>query len=70
MSACPATELALRPRRAPAVTDAASFAGVTARRAAQMADLEAFRALLSEWNERMNLVGPSALRGVLGPPRL
>jgi 16S rRNA (guanine527-N7)-methyltransferase len=26
-----------------------------------MADLEAFRALLAEWNERMNLVGPSAL---------
>lgn len=28
---------------------------------AQMADLEAFRALLAEWNEVMNLVGPSAL---------
>jgi 16S rRNA (guanine527-N7)-methyltransferase len=26
-----------------------------------MADLEAFRALLADWNERMNLVGPSAL---------
>ena len=28
---------------------------------AQMADLEAYRALLSEWNGQMNLVGPSAL---------
>ena len=28
---------------------------------AQMADLEAYRALLTEWNEQMNLVGPSAL---------
>ena len=27
----------------------------------QMANLEAFRALLAEWNEKMNLVGPSAL---------
>jgi 16S rRNA (guanine527-N7)-methyltransferase len=26
-----------------------------------MADLHAFRALLTEWNQRMNLVGPSAL---------
>jgi 16S rRNA (guanine527-N7)-methyltransferase len=29
--------------------------------AAQTADLEAFRAILAEWNETMNLVGPSAL---------
>jgi 16S rRNA (guanine527-N7)-methyltransferase len=28
---------------------------------AQMRDLEAYRALLAEWNEAMNLVGPSAL---------
>jgi 16S rRNA (guanine527-N7)-methyltransferase len=28
---------------------------------AQMADLEAFRVLLADWNGRMNLVGPSAL---------
>ncbi|HYG26711.1 MAG TPA: 16S rRNA (guanine(527)-N(7))-methyltransferase RsmG [Caulobacteraceae bacterium] len=28
---------------------------------AQLADLEAFRALLGEWNEKMNLVGPSAM---------
>ncbi len=29
---------------------------------AQMADLEAFLVLLSAWNDRMNLVGPSALQ--------
>ena len=28
---------------------------------AQMADLDAFRVLLTGWNEQMNLVGPSAL---------
>jgi 16S rRNA (guanine527-N7)-methyltransferase len=28
---------------------------------AQMADLETFRLLLTEWNDKMNLVGPSAL---------
>jgi 16S rRNA (guanine527-N7)-methyltransferase len=27
----------------------------------QIADLEAFRALLADWNEKMNLVGPSAM---------
>jgi 16S rRNA (guanine527-N7)-methyltransferase len=43
------------------VTDAASFQAATAASPQQMADLEAFRALLAEWNEVMNLVGPSAL---------
>ena len=41
--------------------DAAGFAAATCASASQMADLERFRALLTEWNERMNLVGPSAL---------
>lgn len=45
----------------PAVRDAASFAVATGATPAQMADLEAFRALLADWNGRMNLVGPSAL---------
>jgi len=45
----------------PAVTDAASFAAATGATPAQMADLEAFRALLVEWSGRINLVGPSAL---------
>jgi 16S rRNA (guanine527-N7)-methyltransferase len=43
------------------VTDAASFQAATDASPQQMADLEAFRALLAEWNEVMNLVGPSAL---------
>lgn len=43
------------------VTDAASFAAATGASPEQMADLEAFRALLADWNEKMNLVGPSAL---------
>jgi 16S rRNA (guanine527-N7)-methyltransferase len=38
-----------------------SFQASTGATPAQMADLEAFRALLAEWNERINLVGPSAL---------
>jgi 16S rRNA (guanine527-N7)-methyltransferase len=41
--------------------DAAAFQAATGATARQMADLEAFRGLLAEWNERMNLVGPSAL---------
>jgi 16S rRNA (guanine527-N7)-methyltransferase len=41
--------------------DAAGFAAATGATPDQMADLEAFRVLLAEWNENMNLVGPSAL---------
>jgi 16S rRNA (guanine527-N7)-methyltransferase len=43
------------------VTDAASFQAATGATAQQMADLEAFRALLEDWNGKMNLVGPSAM---------
>jgi 16S rRNA (guanine527-N7)-methyltransferase len=43
------------------VHDAASFAAATGASPEQMADLEAFRALLEDWNGKMNLVGPSAL---------
>jgi 16S rRNA (guanine527-N7)-methyltransferase len=43
------------------VHDAASFQAAISATPAQMADLEAFRALLADWNTRMNLVGPSAL---------
>jgi 16S rRNA (guanine527-N7)-methyltransferase len=43
------------------VDDAASFAAATGASPEQIADLEAFRALLVEWNEKMNLVGPSAI---------
>lgn len=48
------------------ITDAASFAAATNATPAQMADLERFRELLAEWNERMNLVGPSALQAFWG----
>lgn len=41
--------------------DAAGFAAATGASAAQMVDLERFRALLIEWNERVNLVGPSGI---------
>ena len=45
----------------PEVVDAASFQAASGASDAQMADLERFRALLAEWNEKLNLVGPSAL---------
>jgi len=40
---------------------APEFQAATGATDAQMADLEAFRALIADWNGRMNLVGPSAL---------
>ena len=40
---------------------AAEFQAETGATPAQMADLEAFRVALADWNTRMNLVGPSAL---------
>ncbi len=43
------------------VADAAGFQAAVGATDAQMADVEAFRTLLQAWNERMNLVGPSAL---------
>ena len=43
------------------VMDAAGFAAAMGASEDQMADLESFRAMLEEWNRRMNLVGPSAL---------
>lgn len=45
----------------PVVSDAASFAAATKATPAQMADLEAYRLLLTDWNTRMNLVGASTL---------
>jgi 16S rRNA (guanine527-N7)-methyltransferase len=44
-----------------AVTDAASFAAVSGAAPGQLANLERYRALLTEWNGRMNLVGPATL---------
>ncbi len=43
------------------VEDAAGFQSATDATPVQMADLERFRILLGEWNQRLNLVGPSAL---------
>ena len=41
--------------------DAGDFAAATGADPARMRDLEAFRLTLADWNERMNLVGPSAM---------
>jgi 16S rRNA (guanine527-N7)-methyltransferase len=43
------------------VTDAASFAAVSGATPDQMRDLERYRELLVEWNQKMNLVGASTL---------
>src|ERR1700741_4222723 len=48
-------------RRRMDVTDAESFAGAAGATPEQIADLEQFRALLADWNEKMNLVGPATL---------
>jgi 16S rRNA (guanine527-N7)-methyltransferase len=40
---------------------AEAFSKASGATDAQMADLEAYRALLSDWSGRMNLVGPSAM---------
>lgn len=42
----------------PPVLDAAGYQALTSASDAQMADLTQFQALLAEWNEVMNLVGP------------
>jgi 16S rRNA (guanine527-N7)-methyltransferase len=52
---------AARPEGLLPVTDARSFAEVSGATAAQVADIERYRALLAAWNERMNLVGPATL---------
>jgi 16S rRNA (guanine527-N7)-methyltransferase len=44
-----------------AVSDAASFAAAAGATASQIADLERLRAMLADWNQRINLVGPSTL---------
>lgn len=45
----------------PATFGPDAFAAATGADARVMADLEAYRGLIATWNERMNLVGPSAL---------
>ena len=56
MSAAPAPLEAMS-----AVVDALAFQAMVGANAGQMADMQAFLALLTDWNGRMNLVGPSAL---------
>jgi 16S rRNA (guanine527-N7)-methyltransferase len=41
--------------------DAEGFAALSGATGAQVADLERLREMLADWNERMNLVGPSGL---------
>lgn len=41
--------------------DAAAFQAATGATDAQMADLEGYRSMLDEWNQHLNLVGPSAM---------
>ena len=45
----------------PPPADTAEFQAVFGATDQQMADLSAYLGLLTEWNEKMNLVGPSAL---------
>jgi len=54
-------EAATAPFALPAPFDAAAFQALTGASDAQIADLQAFRALIEEKNRHMNLVGPSAL---------
>jgi 16S rRNA (guanine527-N7)-methyltransferase len=58
MSAAPAR---LEPPKAAEAFGAPEFQAAIGASDAQMADLERFRVLLGEWNQRMNLVGPSAM---------
>jgi len=50
-----------KPTKGADVTDAASFQAAVGATDAQMADLGRYRALLEDWNGKMNLVGPSAM---------
>ncbi len=56
----------LAPPEPSPIVDAEGFSAATGAGDGQMADLEAFRALLTEWNGRMNLVGPSVLADFWG----
>jgi 16S rRNA (guanine527-N7)-methyltransferase len=46
---------------ADAVMTAAQFQALSGATDAQVADLERYRVLLADWNERMNLVGPATI---------
>ncbi|OYX35557.1 MAG: 16S rRNA (guanine(527)-N(7))-methyltransferase RsmG [Caulobacterales bacterium 32-69-10] len=49
------------PAAVPQTFEAAAFADATGATATQMAELERYRTLLDTWNQRINLVGPSAM---------
>jgi 16S rRNA (guanine527-N7)-methyltransferase len=49
------------PPRPEQVASAEGFARASGATPAQVADLERYRAMLADWNVRMNLVGPSTL---------
>lgn len=51
---------------APPAFTRADFVTATGANAQTMADMDAYLALLTQWNERMNLVGPSALGAFWG----
>jgi len=67
MSAAPAlpdpalSEPVLLDPASPGSLDAAGFAALSGATPDQLADLERFRVMLADWNERMNLVGPATL---------
>ena len=50
-----------RPTQAFPVEDAAAFMAATGCGPTAIADLERYRSYLADWNQRMNLVGPSTL---------
>jgi 16S rRNA (guanine527-N7)-methyltransferase len=60
MSAAPAL---LEPANPGQALDAAGFAALSEATPTQMADLERFREVLVDWNDRINLVGASTLAG-------
>lgn len=55
-----------RPAPSGRVMDAAGFAAAAGATPAQLADLTRFQARLAEWNNRLNLVGPSSLADFWG----
>ena len=52
---------ATRPDPSAGPLDRAGFAAATGADDRALADLEAYRGLLEDWNQRMNLVGPATL---------
>jgi 16S rRNA (guanine527-N7)-methyltransferase len=49
------------PPETPIAMDAAAFAEVSGASRREVVDLERYRQMLADWNERMNLVGPATM---------